>query len=84
MSVDLGALADVVLEGATAALLKADPETLTKEQAFAKVFTSQQYRLAAEAEREAAHKRLVAGVSQARTAPVVSDDEVRSIADWIQ
>jgi hypothetical protein len=85
--VDLGALAAIVLEGATASLLKAEP-TLTKEQAFAKVFTSQQYRLAAEVEREAAHKRLVAGVSQARTAPVVlqdlSDDEVRSIADGIQ
>jgi hypothetical protein len=66
MSVDFGKLADVVLEGAAVALRKREPH-LSHEQAFAKVYTSKEYRPAAEAERKAAAARL-AGVPVARTA----------------
>jgi hypothetical protein len=71
--IDLGALADVVLEGATTALLRAEP-TLSREQAYAKIYTSPDYRPAAEAERAASAKRLLAGVPVARTAATILND----------
>jgi hypothetical protein len=85
--IDLGALADVVLEGATTALLKAEP-ALSREQAFAKVYSDPKYRLAAEAEREASAKRLLAGVPVARLEPVIlndlSDSEIEAIIEEIR
>jgi hypothetical protein len=79
--IDLGALADIVLTGAAVALRKREPG-LSPEQAYAKIYTSPDYRLAAEAEREAA-KRLLAGVPVARLEPKIldslDDDEVNEL-----
>jgi hypothetical protein len=72
MSVDFGALADVVLEGAAVALRKREPH-LTPEQAYAAVYTSPDYREAAKAERAASAERL-AGVPVARTAATILND----------
>jgi hypothetical protein len=71
MSVDFGKLADVVLEGAAVALRKREPH-LSPEQAYAKIYTSQEFRKAAEIEREASAARL-AGVTRASLEPKTLD-----------
>ena len=55
-NVDTGALAMIALEGAAEALRKSNP-SLTREQAFSRVYQDPAYRVAAEAERQAAHQR---------------------------
>jgi hypothetical protein len=85
--VDFGALADIVLEGAATALRKREPH-LSPEQAYAKVYTSPDYRLVAESEREASAKRLLAGVPVARTAAHVlnslDDDAINELTIQIK
>jgi hypothetical protein len=80
--VDFGKLADVVLTGAAAAL-RARETHLSPEQAYAKIYTSPDYRLAAEAEREASATRLLAGVPVARLEPKIldslDDDEINEL-----
>jgi hypothetical protein len=66
-------MADAVLTGAAVALRKREPG-LSPEQAYAKIYTSQEFREAAEAEREASTKRLLAGVPVARTAATILND----------
>jgi hypothetical protein len=85
--VDFGALADIVLEGAATALRKREPH-LSPEQAYAKVYTSQEYRLAAESERQASAQRLLAGVPVARLEPKIldslDDDEINELTVGIK
>src|SRR5689334_2330399 len=85
-NIDTGALAMVALEGAATALRKANPK-LSRQQAFARVYTDPKYAVLAKAEREESLGR-IAGIPVARTAARVlnslSDDEIERLAAEIK
>ena len=59
-NIDTGALAMIALEGAAEALRKSNP-SLTREQAFSRVYQDPANRIAAMAERQAARQRFADG-----------------------
>jgi hypothetical protein len=79
--VDVGELAQVVLEGAAVALRKREPN-LTAEQAYSRVYQDPHYREAIKAERQASRAR-IAGVGIAQTEPeilnVLSDADIKRL-----
>jgi hypothetical protein len=75
--VDIGALAQVALEGAAVALRKREPH-LTAEQAFSRVYQDPAYSVAAKAEREDSRRR-IAGVSVTQTQPEILNDVLSDV-----
>ena len=65
-NIDTGALAMIALEGAAEALRKSNP-SLTREQAFSRVYQDPANRIAAAAERQAARQRLAGGAASRDT-----------------